>query len=355
MPEKPSVARVLIISADPANAAEDKESLARMGVKDIEVSAGAADAVRRMLKKRPDMALCDSVVNDGGPDAVFSLLGRNLSLKNIPVVMVTAENREDRVLQAISNGCSGYVLRPYTQEAFRRHMLQGGAFARFKEIEAERLAEGRALLEAANFDDAIEAFEEVVSELEEARRYYDEGCGYLFRKKYGLAIIAFKKAVRINDLYAEAYKGLADAYRGKGDTETSLKYLRKAAEAHALFGRLEETKALFLEILRDDAGYPNPFNTLGVRLRKAGDYEGALRAYAQALELTPEDEHVRYNLAKAHYFRGSLREALAEAEKSVAMAPDFAEGVSLVRELRGQAPAARPARRPPEGEPLLDD
>ena len=64
------------------------------------------------------------------------------------------------------------------------------------------------------------------------------GCRCLTRQKYGQAIIAFKKAININDLFAEAYKGLADAYKGKGEIEECKRYLQKAAEIHAQFNRM---------------------------------------------------------------------------------------------------------------------
>jgi len=208
-----------------------------------------------------------------------------------------------------------------------------------------------------NFDDAIEAFEEIISEQNMAEKYYDMGCRCLVRQKYGQAIIAFKKAIKINDLFAEAYKGLADAYKGKGELEEFKHYLQKAAEIHAQFNRLEQTKELFIEILKYDPNTPNPFNTLGVKLRKSGDIPGALHAYNQALSLTPDDENIHFNMSKAYYFLGNTEQAVVSVTQALEINPDFEEGGKLYRKLLGRdhprpSPSSRASR--PGTESLRD-
>ena len=199
-----------------------------------------------------------------------------------------------------------------------------------------------------NFDDAIEAFEEIISEQNMAQKYYDMGCRCLLRQKYGQAIIAFKKAIKINDLFADAYKGLADAYKGKGDLEEFKRNLQRAAEIHAQFDRMEQTKELFIEILKYDPHTPNPFNSLGVKLRKSGDLAGALHAYDQALSLTPDDENIHFNLSKAYYFMGNTDAAKRCVEKALGISPAFPEARKLYRKLFGRdAPPAPVSASPP--------
>ena len=96
---------------------------------------------------------------------------------------------------------------------------------------------------------------------------------------------------------------------GKGEMERYKSYLQKAAEVHAQFDRMEEAKNLFIEVLKQDSDAPNPYNTLGVKLRRNGDYPGAVHAYKRAIVLSPKDENIYYNLAKAYYYMGEVKKA----------------------------------------------
>jgi tetratricopeptide (TPR) repeat protein len=192
------------------------------------------------------------------------------------------------------------------------------------------------MVSMGNFDDAIEAFQEIASMQDESLHYYELGCKYLMESQYGKAIISFKKAVKINDLFAEAYKGLADAYKGKGNMEQYMAFIQKAAEIHAQFDRLEQAKELFIEILTVDQNSVNPYNALGIKLRKQGDYPGAIHAYQQAIQLTPDDENVFYNLAKAHMLMGNSNKALVSVTASLQRNPGFEEARKLYARVANQ-------------------
>ena len=317
------------VSGVEEHARRDRQCLKQLKAALIEQFASGSDAIDFLGVQSPDLVVLDSQLADMDGLKFLKLMRLNMDLRDTPVIMVTQEGQKDRVLEAIAAGVDGYVLRPYTVETFQNHMLRALKVDRLTDIEQSQLQDGKRLLAAGKYDEAIEAFEELVSEENQAQKYYDMGCKYLVRQKYGQAIIAFKKAVKINELFAEAYKGLAEAYRGKGDLDGYKSYLQKAAETFAQFNRLEETKELFIEVLKYDSDSPNPFNTLGVKLRKAGDLPGALHAYRQALELTPDDENIHFNMAKAMFFMGDPKGAQEAILKALWINPNFAEGRKL--------------------------
>ncbi|MEA4856226.1 response regulator [Solidesulfovibrio sp.] len=338
---------VVIVGKNEENARRDKRTLAAFRPRRLELFASGEKALAFLVANRVDVVLLDSQLEDMDGLQFLRLTRRDMRLKDVPVVMVTASSQRDKVLDAIAVGCAGYILRPYSEETFAKHVLRACQVERVTEIERQQIEDAREMVAMGNFDDAIEAFEEIISEQNMAQKYYDMGCRCLVRQKYGQAIIAFKKAIKINDLFAEAYKGLADAYKGKGEIEPFKRYMQKAAEVHAQFNRMDETKELFLEILKYDANTPNPFNSLGVKLRKSGDLAGALHAYGQALALTPEDENIHFNMSKAYYFMGDTDRAKASVEKALHLNAGFDEGRKLYRKLFGreyprqaEAPAA---------------
>lgn len=324
---------VLILTSSEINARRDKHSVAVFEPLSIKFFGKGADAFDFMSNHQVDLVLCDGQLNDMDGVRFLKLLRQNMNLKKIPVVMVTMENKKNRVLDCISAGCTGYILRPYSMDTFERHIKLARNVESFSEIEEIQLEEAQNMVSMGEFDDAIEAFEEIIAIQDDAQKFYDMGCNFLFRRKYGKAIIAFKKAVKLNDLFAEAYKGLADAYKGKGDMENCYTHLKKAAEIHAQFDRLEETKALFIEILKYESEAPNPFNTLGVRLRREGDYVGALHAYDQAVKITPEDENIYFNKSKAYYFMGDLEQANDSLVEALKRKPDFVEAGKLYKKI----------------------
>lgn len=327
---------VVIVSRNEENAKRDRRSLSPFRPRRVEQFASGEKALQFLVANRTDVVLLDNQLDDMDALQFLRLSRRDLRLKDVPVVMVTSQSQRDKVLDAIAVGCAGYILRPYSEETFSKHVLRGCQVERVAEIERQQLEDAKEMLAAGNFDDAIEAFEEIITEQNMAQKYYDMGCRCLIRQKYGQAIIAFKKAIKINDLFAEAYKGLADAYKGKGEIEEFKRYLQKAAEIHAQFNRMEETKELFIEILKYDPNTPNPFNSLGVKLRKSGDLAGALHAYRQALSLTPEDENIHFNMSKAYYFMGNSDQARECVEKALEYNPSFEEGRKLFRKLAGR-------------------
>ncbi len=324
---------VVIVSKNEDNARRDRRSLASFRPQRVEVFASGQKALAFLSANHADMVLVDSHIEDMDAMQFLRAARRDLRLRDVPVVMVTANTSREQVLDAIAQGCAGYILRPYSEDTFAKHVLRGCQVERVTEIERQQIADARDMMAAGNFDDAIEAFEEIISEQSQAQKYYDMGCRCLVRQKFGQAIIAFKKAIKINDLFAEAYKGLADAYKAKGELDEFKRYLQKAAEVHAQFNRLEETKELFIEILKYDPLSPNPFNSLGVKLRKSGDLAGALHAYTQALTLTPEDENIHFNISKAYYFMGNVESAKVSVEKALELSPGFEEGRRLYRKL----------------------
>ncbi len=327
--------RVVIISRDRSHVERDRQALKRFPLEVDKVVSSGAEAYKHLSKNHCDLVLCDTEVDDIDPYAVLRSLKANKCLKCIPVVMVTKENDRHAVLDAVAAGCSGYILRPYSDETFERHVNTALQLIRYNEIEARQLKDAKLMMETGDYDEAIEEFEEVLSQQEEAQKFYDLGCTYLAKDKFGKAIVAFQKALRINGMFAEAYEGLSEAYKRKGDLEQCQFYLKKAADLYATHDHMEKVKEVFIDILKMDNRAANPFNSLGVRLRKVGDYQAAVRAYKQALELTPNDENVHFNMAKAYYFMDDVENALDKLAVALSINQDFPEAVKMYKSLKG--------------------
>ncbi len=341
---RPEDHAVAILSDNSEHAAVDRAALLRLGFKAAHVFTASREAFSFLYDDGAGLALVDASVGDLSGRECIRFLKSDKKLRLLPVVAVSRENRMTHVLDVISAGCNGYVIRPYSLTAFERHLKMAWLSSVHEEVEEEQLRLARRFLEEGEYAQAAEGFSELVSAENRALAYFDEGALCLMRKNYGKAIVAFNNAIRENELFAEAYRGLAYAYKGLGDMESYRENLDKAADVFAFQDRMQEVRDVFVEILKEDPEAANPFNALGVRLRKAGDLPGALHAYEQALSLTPDDPAVHYNLAKAWHAMRNTPKALEHARLSLTLDPGFtpaAEILDFLEKRRAQFPVSR--------------
>jgi tetratricopeptide (TPR) repeat protein len=276
----------------------------------------------------------DSVLEDM-PGLTFVRIAVDRWRTGINIVVATPDRSKDSLLDAVASGCSGYILRPYSLNTFEAYMNRIVQVSRSFEIERELLSESWVHLKAGDAGEAISGLEEIVATPNDAYAHFFLGTQLLLKKKYGQAIIAFQKAVRANDLYAEAFKGLGEAYRQKGEHERARGYLDKAAELFALQNRLQESKELFIEILKMSPSVRNPYNTLGIRLRQRGHCGCAVEAYLRAIELSPTDENLFYNIAKAYQFMGNQERAKHYIKRALHLNSSFKEAKAFYAHLTG--------------------
>jgi two-component system, chemotaxis family, chemotaxis protein CheY len=86
-------------------------------------AANGAEALAAVREGFPDLILCDinMPVMDG-----LEFVHRLQSVeggKRVPVVMITTEGSESRVVQALSAGARGYIRKPFTPDQVREHVV----------------------------------------------------------------------------------------------------------------------------------------------------------------------------------------------------------------------------------------
>jgi tetratricopeptide (TPR) repeat protein len=178
---------------------------------------------------------------------------------------------------------------------------------------------------------ALEALERSVDTADRCRTE-----GQLFSAEF-----EYKNALRLDEDHIRASFGLGLTYLDRGDPQN----------AHIVFRKLSRLEGA------NAPEYKHLFNEFGIKLRKNGMLPQALGHYAKALRISPDDDHLLYNLARALYEKGRLRAARRFLDKALAIRPDFAEaaafkariGQQLVESiLDGDAPtpAPKPASQP---------
>jgi len=349
--------RALVLTDVDTHARMDQATLQGLTGATVETRSSGKDGLAFLQQSPVDLIICDTHLTDMSGRRFLHQMSAWTQFP--PVLMVTYENRRSRILDAISLGVAGYLLRPYTPELFQLHLRQLLDSVSFYNEERLLLGRGADRLAKGDPSAAMKAFTEAAGLVEDPLEYYDEGCRELMGMQYGKAMTAFRRMGRISLIHIEALSGLSRACVVADDGKAAKEYALEAAEKRAAFNRLERNRRMFIDVIKRQDDLPNPFNTLGVKLRRKGDYAGAIRAYAQALELTPDDPRVLHNLARVYASTFDHQQALELVSRSLDLDPGFAQSLSLYKLLTGKnwQPTPGNESRPalPRSETLTDD
>lgn len=132
---------------------------------------------------------------------------------------------------------------------------------------------------------------------------------HLEKEEYLSAEYEFGNALKVDGENVRANFGLGKTYLAQGETE-------KAKEQ---FGKLSDVDAMV------EPEYKHIFNEFGIKLRQLGMFSEAVKHYERALGIEDSDEHLWFNLARAHYENKNMKQAAAALKKSLQINPRFEE------------------------------
>lgn len=128
------------------------------------------------------------------------------------------------------------------------------------------------------------------------------------------AEMEYGKAVTVDEYNVRGNFGIGLCLMDRGETE----------RANDVFARLISMDAPF------SAEHKHMFNDFGISLRKSKMITQAVEYYTKAIALSPEDEHLRYNLARALFEEKEYAKVREELKHCLQLNPDFAEGKKFV-------------------------
>jgi len=127
----------------------------------------------------------------------------------------------------------------------------------------------------------------------------------------------FKNALKIDEENIRANFGLGLTYLDRGEKE----------KAKDVFERLVKLDAAFEE------EHKHLFNEFGIKLRKQGMYDEAVQYYGRALELTKDDEHLHYNIARAYFGLNRIDKVIEHLQEALKLNPEFEEAKKFMEYL----------------------
>jgi len=134
-------------------------------------------------------------------------------------------------------------------------------------------------------------------------RHRQQGEPFSAEYEYGNALKVDEENIRANF-------GLGLTYLDRGEKE----------KADDIFQRLVKLDAAF------ETEHKHLFNDFGISLRKNEMLDQCIEYYNRALELTQEDEHLYYNIARVYLEKREMKNAARYLKKALKLNPDFEEG-----------------------------
>lgn len=94
-----------------------KGALKQLGFKNIVEAEDGSEAITLLKKEKVDLILSDWNMPKMNGLEFLKAVRADVSLKETPFIMVTAEGQKDNVVDAIKSGVTNYIIKPFTPEA----------------------------------------------------------------------------------------------------------------------------------------------------------------------------------------------------------------------------------------------
>ena len=78
------------------------------------------DALPAIIQEIPDIVLSDVMMPEMDGNTLCSRIKSNVNTNHIPVILLTAKNREEDKLEGLETGADAYVVKPFNMEILRR-------------------------------------------------------------------------------------------------------------------------------------------------------------------------------------------------------------------------------------------
>ncbi|WP_460033909.1 tetratricopeptide repeat protein [Megalodesulfovibrio paquesii] len=143
--------------------------------------------------------------------------------------------------------------------------------------------------------------------MQELNSNISQGEDHREKGEYLSAEHKFQKALNVDVDNVRANFGLGLTYLERGEVD----------KADNIFDRLVRLDAAF------EPEHKHLFNEFGINLRKNKMCDQALSYYSRALSLSQGDEHLHYNIARAHFEKGQVAEAFEHLETALSINPEL--------------------------------
>jgi tetratricopeptide (TPR) repeat protein len=279
-----------------------------------------------------DMVICSLEMPRISGLALLKLIRDDAEFSSTPFIITMNQVSSRLVVQVGRAGVDNIILRPYTSETLLKKIKETLQFEQEADTqEAEkRFQNGVELMKAGRYDEALKAFESILSVHENAEVYYNMGYINSIKELYEDALKCFRRATQINNSYARAYQMMAEVQVKLGQNDLAEENFRHAGVIFMERRQDQEAEEIFQQVIKINPDTINVFNGLGIIYRRQGKVKEAIQQYKKALRVHPEDEHIYYNLSRVYLDIKDYKNAKLTLEESIKIKPDFSPAKELL-------------------------
>ncbi len=325
MATNPLDTKILIVGPNYVFQKTVRQMLGNLGFRDIDDAKDGARAWEQIKRSNPHIVISQWNMPEITGIALLKLMRADDDFSDIPIVLCTDEITKADVVRAGEAGVNAILIEPVTMEKIEakiRIILEFEMNPNAKKAKTF-MAKGDLLLKEERFESALKEYEKVLDILESAEVYYNIGYIKTAKGEYDEALAAFRKATQINQMFAKAYKAMADVYIKTGNKAMAEKYLQMAGDIFLEREMHENAEGVFNEILKLKPDTINVYNSLGILYRRQNRIEEAIKLYEKAIKIEPNDENVHFNMGRAYLDLNNAQMAKKCFIKALKINPDF--------------------------------
>jgi two-component system chemotaxis response regulator CheY len=96
--------------------------LREMGFEDVIEAAHGTAALDELRAAPADVVITDIEMPILGGFGLLSAIKKDAALRDVPVLMVTAEARKDEIVRCMQAGAAAYLVKPFTRETLEEKL-----------------------------------------------------------------------------------------------------------------------------------------------------------------------------------------------------------------------------------------
>jgi Flp pilus assembly protein TadD len=325
----------LLVSNDNEIIGDLKKIISQLGFCNLRWCESPTDAWTLLKTETIDCIVASWEMVEMSGLALLKIVRDEKGWYDLPFFLVDSAFTKLKIIQAGQAGVSGLIVQPFDVENMAKKLKLLSEIQPepgLKEVE-QKIEEGLQLIDTRDYSKALELFSELIQKGEKAEYYYNIGYIKTAQEQYEEAIIAFRKATQLNQLFARAYEAMGRVFHMLGRDQEAERALKEAANIHMSKNENEDAEFILKELLEINPNTVNVYNSLGVLSRRKGDLSMALKYYKKALLVHPREPSILYNIGRLYVGMHRLDEAKTYFSKAVQFAPSFEEGKKALKAL----------------------
>ena len=114
--------KILVVDEFPVTRTIVINNLSKLGYSNTVVAEDGVSALTRLKSSLFDLVVTDCRISDMSGLDLLKLIRADSDLKHIPVLMITSEDLQGNIINAIKAGLNDYIVRPFDENIFKQKL-----------------------------------------------------------------------------------------------------------------------------------------------------------------------------------------------------------------------------------------